>query len=291
MARSRKTFENGIKSLQETIDDRIQEFLEEDLLIAIPAVVVGVGDYTTLQCVDVQPVFTKKLKDGREIKAPVIQKVFVKNIKAGYFSITFPIAVGDLVTLHYSHVEISRWLDTDGGTLVQDTFSTPSERDCWVEHGFGTRENNQSPNQRNLEIISLNTDVIPATFTALTLDPSGTVSIASTNVVNVQATEVNVTASGTDNKVSVTSNDISLNGNTTVTGSLEVSNGLEVTGGGADITGAVDIDGGLDTTGIIKSDADVIGTIGTGTVSLTTHLTPTAPTGPTSVPTPVPIPP
>ena len=114
-------FESGTRSVKEVIKDEIDIFAQEDLMVAVPARVIGVQDYSSLQCVDVQPVINPSWIDGRKLEAPPIRKVFVKLPNGGAFSITYPIAVGDLVTLHYSHKELSAWLDSDGtGNITQN---------------------------------------------------------------------------------------------------------------------------------------------------------------------------
>lgn len=164
-----RVYDLSISSVMEQIDERLSDFLTDDLLIGIPARVVKDSDYESDQTVDVQPVLDSKLIDDRVLTAPVIKKVFVKLPSGGDFSILIPIKIGDLVTLHYSHKAISSWLDGEGDQLTQSSRFIAQDRDCWVTHGFGTRKVNQSPSQTDF--------IIKGPKTTFTFDPTGAVTL------------------------------------------------------------------------------------------------------------------
>ena len=229
-------FETGTRAVKEVIKDEIDIFTKEDLMIAVPARVIGIQDYTSLQCVDVQPVINPSWIDGRTVAAPAIRKVFVKLPSGGAFNITYPIAAGDLVTLHYSHKDLSAWLDSGGeGNITQNVDRLPEERDCWVTHGFGTRSNNSRPNKDNIEI----TSVKGSNFTILVLNPDGEISISSSTSINVNSPDVTVTASS----------GATIKANTTIEGNLNVTGDI----------GATNVDATVEVTAAV------------GTVSLSTH--------------------
>lgn len=174
-----RLFDISIPTTDEQIDDKLSNYTRNELFIAIPATVLRVDEYESSQVVDVQPVFDLELIDDRIVTAPVFKKVFVKIPSGGGFSIKLPIAVGDLVTLQYAHKAISTWLDSDGGQLTQSEFHIAMERDCWVEHGFGTRKNNQSPSQTDLIIEGPNTTITIPPSGNLVIDTNGTSTVKS----------------------------------------------------------------------------------------------------------------
>lgn len=162
-------FDIGISTPKEGLEERFTEFKRDDLFVAIPATVVKVSDYGTLQCVDVKPVLDFKWIDDVVITSPIIKKVFVKLYSTGSFSIQLPMTIGDLVTLQYSHKAISNWLDSQGSDLTQSVDLEAMERDCWVEPGFGTRKNHQNPSTTDM--------VIKGPETTITIPPDGNITI------------------------------------------------------------------------------------------------------------------
>ena len=160
----------GIQRVPDVVREMLNKYSREDLRTGIPARVVNTGHYESIQCVSVQPLFNTEYQDGRVLKSSIIEKVFVRLQEGGGFKIKLPIAVGDLVTLQYSSKYLGSLLDSDGtrNIDVPEGFYT-SERDCWVEHGFGTRRNNQSPSKDNL--------IIEGKNTTITITPSGQVSV------------------------------------------------------------------------------------------------------------------
>lgn len=220
--------ETGTKAINEIIRNRIEEFLEEDLMIAIPARVVGTRDYSTLQCVDVQPVINPRWIDGRELTAPVIRKVFVKLFSGNGFSLEIPIAEGDLVTLHYAHKDLNAWLQSDGnGSVTQNVELLAEDRDCWVTHGFGTRNNNLAPSSTDFKIKRQE----GSTETTMTFGADGVVTLKSTDKI-VLDSDVEVTGQldvvgnvSTDSAISADGNitsesNISADGNMTADGEV-----------------------------------------------------------------------
>ena len=206
-------FENSIETPKEQIDNKLVNFLRNRLLVGIPAKVTNISEYETKQVVDVVPVIDDVLIDGREIKAPTLTSIFVKLPAGGGVAIKLPIAVGDLVTLHYSHKDISNWLDGDGSNLAQSTSRIAQKRDCWVTHGFGTRNSNQSPSATDY--------VVEAPNTTITITPDGKY-ILSTNA----EIEVTTTSTATVNATSATVNaNTQINGNLGVSGTITAPNG------------------------------------------------------------------
>ena len=189
----KNTFENSIETPREQIDDRLQNFLQNGLLVALPAKVVSTSNYETQQVIDVTPVLDDILIDGRVLKAPVISSVFVKIPSGGGFSVKLPIAVGDLVTLHYSHKDLSQWLDSDSSTnIAQDKALIADKRDCWATHGFGTRKQNQSPSATDYVTECPNTTITITPEGQVTLDTSSEILIKTSGTTTIDS-DLNVT--------------------------------------------------------------------------------------------------
>jgi hypothetical protein len=216
----RRPIDVGTLSTREIIQKSLTDFTREDLYIALPATVVGVDDYETTQCVDVRGVINDVYEDTSLIQAVLIKKVFVKLPAGGGFKVKLPIAVGDLVTLHWAHRNLNTFLDNSGQAVDEPIEMVADIRDCWVEHGFGTRSNNQSPSKTDFIIEGANTTV--------TITPAGKVSITTTgDIEGTSQGDVNFTC----NKAKVTAADSEFTGNVKVGGNLEVvGNSMTVAG-------------------------------------------------------------
>ena len=211
-------YENSIESPKEQMDKRLLDFLRNELLVGIPAVVTSTDKYEVQQVVDVQPLIDDILIDERELVAQVIKSVFVKIPAGGGFAIKLPIAVGDLVTLHYSHKDLSSFLDGLGSKVSQSVSKVAQRRDCWVTHGFGTRNSNQAPSAVDY--------VTEGPSTTITITPDGKVTLDTSNTITVNTTaDANLTASGGCNVTANTTitGTVDIIGNTTITGNLGVS--------------------------------------------------------------------
>ena len=181
-----------IPTVTRTAQDVLREWSTEDLLIGIPATVMGVDNYESQQVIDVTPDINDVYSDGRVVSAIILKSVFVKLPHGNNFSVTLPIAVGDKVTLHYSHREISKYLDGTGNPL--DVLINPaSSRDCWATHGFGTRNSNQSPSATDF--------VVKSNKTTITITQAGKLTITTADEAYLSASkytiDTNVEITGT----------------------------------------------------------------------------------------------
>lgn len=201
----------------------IREFAEEDLYIAMPAKIVNIDNYESLQVVSVKPCIDQTFPDYNDEKvlANTMKKVFVKLPAGGGFSITMPVAVGDLCTLHWSHRDLSDFLDGNGSDVTQPKNYIANIEDCWVELGFGTRKNHQSPSATDLVIKSDNTTI--------TITPEGEIDIntASTTKVTSSAhtinTDLTVTGNNSTTGNTILTGNLAVTGTTTHTGNLDFS--------------------------------------------------------------------
>lgn len=180
----RRPVDLGSRTTKELVQDVLSEFTREDLLVGIPARVVNVDLYESQQVVDVKPVINDVYEDEDIVKSPILKCIFVKIPNGGGFSIKLPVSVGDLVTLHYAHRDISDWLDTDGTDINNPIGFTPELRDCWITHGFGTRFSHQSPSQTDFIISGANTTI--------TITPSGEMSVVTTGSATLDAADYTI---------------------------------------------------------------------------------------------------
>lgn len=137
-------------SFTEGVNTRVKQ-LKGNIRIAVPAVIVSINDYETLQCVDVKPVINDiyTRKDASVLEVQTLRKVFVKLDAAGGFVFKFPVRVDDKVTLHWSDKDLGKWLDGEGDSVDQSVTETGELEDCWVQLGFGTRKVHQNPSKDN----------------------------------------------------------------------------------------------------------------------------------------------
>lgn len=203
-------YDMGGMSYRENISKRIAEFTRENLFIGIPARVISTDDYSTLQCLDVQPVINDvyTTHEGIILEANVIRKVFVLLERAGGFSIELPVAKGDIVTLFYAHKDLGEWLDSSGTEQIsQSVLKIANIEDCWCELRGGTRKDNLKPSTSNF--------VIKGNSTTITITPDGDYSIE-TPIITENITQKTTTAEST----TLTSPENTVEGNLTVVETL-----------------------------------------------------------------------
>lgn len=237
-------------STQSVIKKLIRDFQEDDLYIAIPAKIMGIEDYETLQVVTVKPCIDLTYPEWNDTKivSNTLKKVFVKLPSSGGFSITMPVAIGDLCTLHWSHRDLNSFLDGSGEDVTQSKRYITNIEDCWVELGFGTRKNHQNPSATDLVIKSENTTI--------TLTPTGEVSIETTGTSTVKSALHTIDTNAVVTGNIVAQGSITSQGNSTIVGNTSLTGTLAVTGNITSI-------GNLDFTTL--SNAGVAGVSGTFT--------------------------
>jgi hypothetical protein len=217
----RRPIDIGTLSTPQIIQKALTDFTREDLYIALPAEVVGVDDYETMQCVAVRGLINDVYEDEAIVQAVKISKVFVKLPAGGEFSQSYPIAVGDLVTLHWAHRNLNTFLDNSGQAVEEPINMVADIRDCWVTHGFGTRSTNQSPSKTDY--------ITKCKNTTITIKPDGTVNIITKANVTIE-TEGEILG-----KCSKATLDTPL---VETTGDLKVGGNLEVVGSSLKVAGA-----------------------------------------------------
>lgn len=135
------------------INSLIEDKIRSDIYTMLPAKVVNVDDYSTLQTISVQPLIGRLYQDGVNLLPQQIDNVPVIMPSAGGAVISFPIKEGDGVCLLFSMRNLDNWEDSDG----QDILPTPSTRhhsitDAVAIAGLYTTTSNLKPNPTDVEI-------------------------------------------------------------------------------------------------------------------------------------------
>jgi hypothetical protein len=217
MTTQRRPLDLASMSVPEIIQKSLTDFTREDLYIGIPVVIKSTKDYETKQVVDVTPLINDEYRDDAIINAPTLKSIFVKIPNGGGFSIKLPIAVGDLATLHYTHRNISTFLDGFGAAVDVPIDMVADMKDCYVTHGFGTRNANQKPSKDNL--------VIEGDNSVITIKPSGEMSTV------LPSTTVTILPDGTMTTITqgtalLKASAYTIDTDVTITGTLQVDKAM-----------------------------------------------------------------
>jgi len=198
-------FFNTLPSIRQRMAEEVGEIIDTTIRVSVPAEVTDVSEYTTKQHVDVQVLIGFTKPDGTTVSAPQIKKVFVKLPVGGGFRETYPIKKGNLVTLHWTHRSLNEFLDNGATEVFPDQEDRWELRDCYATVGFGTRNNNSSPDANNYTFKGDNYSKV--------ITPSGDVTISAKDV-NNSANTFNYTAS---TSYTITSPETSVNASSTHT--------------------------------------------------------------------------
>ena len=245
-----KTYDMITNSFSEHANSRTEE-LKQNNYKSIPAIITGVDSYEKHQCVSVEflirDIFNKK--DATILESVQLEKVFVRLPKFGGWKFKYPVKKGNEVILHWSHKDLSKFLDGDGSSVSQSITEVGEIEDCFVELGFGTRKNHNSPSLDNL--------ILMQDATSITITPEG-------NITTTTDGNVYTIAKGThflksehltiDNSVTINKN-LLVKGTTESTGIITATAGVHastyagLSGGAAafavdiGVTGTVTING------------------------------------------------
>lgn len=223
MTQQRRALDMGTLTTRDIVERILLEFKREDLQIAIPAIVTDTSKYESEQCINVKPVVDDVYPDGITIPAIEITNVFVKLQEGGGFKIKLPISVGDKCTLHWSHRDVSAYMNTSGDESVTSYINMIGKSgDCWATHGFGTRGNHQSPSLTDL--------IIEGENTKITIKPSGEITTETNGKVTLKTPEYFV-----DTPTTTFTGNVQINGDSNVDGkttcpTIEASNSLKIAG-------------------------------------------------------------
>lgn len=211
------------------------------LRVSMPCEVVSYN--SKRQMVDVRIVQPEIDLSGNNIPMPVITNIPVSFVRCGNSHITHPINKGDTGFIVFADRDISSWVETNN-TSVVDSARTHSMQDSYFVPGIVGGGTNANAN--DVEIKYNNTTIH--------LRKNGDVDINTPSKVNVNASNVIVTANTTVINSETTNNgNVQINGNLTVSQMLTtggfISNGTS--GGGiAQFTGSINVTDEVTASGI-----------------------------------------
>ncbi|CAH9012842.1 putative baseplate assembly protein [Vibrio phage 501E54-1] len=247
-----RTYDMITNSLTEHTNSRTEE-LKQNIYKSIPAMIIGVDDYEKHQCVSVEflirDIFNKK--DATILEAVRLEKVFVRLPKFGGWKFKYPIQKGNEVVLHWSHKDLSKFLDGDGSSVSQSITEVGELEDCFVELGFGTRKNHNNPSLHNL--------ILTQKATTITITPEGHISLTTDGDISTIAKGSHFLKSShltIDNSVTINEN-LSVGGTTTSTGVVTARSGVHAStyaglgGGAANFAVDIGINGTVTINGVV----------------------------------------
>ncbi len=229
----------AVDNLSELIKRTMIQTMRQ-LRVSMPCEVVRYN--SKRQMVDVRIVQPEIDLAGNNIPMPVITNIPVSFVRCGNSHITHPINKGDTGFIIFADRDISSWVETNN-TSVVDSARTHSMQDSYFIPGIVGGGKNANPN--DVEIKYNNTTIH--------LRKNGDVDINTPSKVNVNASNVIVTANTTVINSETTNNgNVQINGNLTVSQLLTtggfVSNGTS--GGGiAQFTGSINVTGDVTANG------------------------------------------
>lgn len=235
-----------VDNLSELIKRTIIQTMRQ-LRVSMPCEVVRYN--SKRQMVDVRIVQPEIDLAGNNIPMPVITNIPVSFVRCGNSHITHPINKGDTGFIIFADRDISSWVETNN-TSVVDSARTHSMQDSYFVPGIAGGGNNANPN--DVEIKYNNTTIH--------LRKNGDVDINTPSKVNVNASNVIVTANTT-----VINSETTNNGNVQINGNLTVSQMLTT---GGFVSNGTSGGGTAQFTGSINATGDVIAS----NVSLNSHL-------------------
>lgn len=204
------------KPLLENVAVR-QRHLDRENYTSVPAEIVSIEDYETLQCVGVKASITDVYvtRDNYVQESILLNKIFVRLPRAGDVKIKLPVAKGQPCILHFSHREIDGYLNGDGSAVELHANRSPENNDCWVELDGGTRKNHNSPSATDFIIEHKNTE--------FRITPDGNTSLTTSDSVTINCATANVNCS---DSLNVTAPESTFNGNVAVTGTVTSQTGM-----------------------------------------------------------------
>lgn len=141
-----------MSEIVDLINEQIKRKFIEGIFTSIPAKVLKVSDYQSLQVVDVQPLIGTIEEDGVELVPSVIYNVPVVLMGGGGALISIPLAVGDTVLLIFTMKDIASWQKGDGSYTVADTTRLHNINDAIAITGLYANKGTLNPDPNDVVI-------------------------------------------------------------------------------------------------------------------------------------------
>lgn len=176
----------------------IKRSLIEGVFTALPAKVLNVEEYQSLQIVDVQPCIGRIYDDGVEEDLPIIKKVPILMQGGGGALISVPIAVGDTVLVIFSCRDIDTWKVGDGNPLIAPTNRFHNINDAIAIPGLYTSNNTLSPHSTALEVKYKDSSIKIEESGNITVNSSGTTLVNSSGETTIDGSDIKLGASAAE---------------------------------------------------------------------------------------------
>ncbi len=218
------------KSLKDAVFSRRNQASDHNFK-GIPAEIVGVSDYESMQCVDVRASINDVYveKDNLTLESITLKRVFVSLPNTGGFKWKQPVKVGDKVRLSWAHRDLGDYLDGDGSSVDININEIAQIEDCWVTLDGGTRKNHTNPSLENLIIEGPNTEIVITPDGEVTVKTSGTSYIKSSH--HTVDTDMTITGNLLVKGNETVNQNVTIGGNTSITGTTTSTGLLTATSG------------------------------------------------------------
>ena len=248
------------KSLRDSIFARRNQSSDHNFK-GIPAVVVGVQDYESIQCLDVKASINDIYveRDNLVLESITLKKVFVSLSNSGGFRVKQPVQVGDNVRLSWSHRDLGDYLDGDGSPVDININEIAQIEDCWITLDGGTRKNHTNP--------SLTDMIIESDDTEIRITPTGNVTVNTSGTSYIKSSHHTV-----DTDMTITGN-TSINGTLTVDGATTLKSTTESQGALTALAGTFSSTyaGVAGASATFNVDMNVTGTVTIDGININTH--------------------
>jgi len=141
--------ESELDFIQSVVEARIRS----GVYTMLPAKITKITSFENTQTVDVQPLIGRLWQDGFYQVPQEIENVPVVFPSAGGGMLSFPVAVGDGVSLLFSMRDIDNWSNSDGSKQQSPkTARYHALTDAIAIAGLYTKSSNLSPNPTDVEL-------------------------------------------------------------------------------------------------------------------------------------------
>lgn len=252
-------------SLEENLKGAIQQELN-NVYTVIPGIVIAVRNNLNTQEVDVQPTINQKMSDGTVKERTQILGVPVQFPSSKTSSLTFPINVGDPVSLHFSMRSLEAWKGSNGRPTTPVNKGKFDKSDCFAVPGlFPSGEAINNPSKHTWPHNTKDTVLVHNLGTGneveIRMQPNGDILVRTRQDVIVECENASVTA---NSNVDVTCADATViaSGNLALDSSSGswTSNSLDIFSSTINIFGDISHSGAYVQSGIFTLNGTVVNT-------------------------------
>jgi hypothetical protein len=131
--------------MQSYMDD-----LQSKVYTTLPAIITDTSEYESKNIISVRPTIDLEHSDGQVSECPDIFNVTVVQPSGGGGLLSFPLQVGDNVLIEFSMRNIESWLESDGGSVTENTQRFHDMSDAVAIVGLHTKNNHLKPDPKDV---------------------------------------------------------------------------------------------------------------------------------------------